>query len=612
MIKKILLLLSVSLVFILIAGCRQAATASSAEIMYFVLIDRFADGDTSNNSGQTPGSYLAYEGTNPEALKHYQGGDLSGITQNLDSLQSMGITMIWISPFLDNSNSDYVGWWAYHGYHPIDFFSVDEHFGTLDDLKLLVNSAHARGMKIIFDMPFNQTAADHPWIDDPEKTDWYHWDEQGKPFEITDWFDQEQIEIGELHGLPDLAQENDAVYQYLMDVSKYWIDETGCDGFRLDAVKHIPVEFWERYVRDVREIAGSDFLLMGEVFWGEAFRIKPYADIGFDYLFDIPGYYAIQRTFNKGAPIKNFSDFYQENATDLASTRFATLIDNHDVARFNAGLAEQSWDKQKLALGWLMTAPGLPVIYSGTEIGMDGYPVKDANGIPQDFLNRLPLPTTLNSEQLKRKMEFSELTQLRHTYPALSQGSFHEVYKDWSIYAYLRSVGEDQLLICLNNASTEEFVSLPKPPGIESFEPQPVYGVGVLREEGNEFYLRLPGNSMTVWALRGRADSILPTWVDFTDRLSRDYQQITLYYLDPEGSVDKLEVAGDFNNWLAEEYSNHKQGDTLFTTIPVKPGSYTYKFVLNGSDWIANPHASEFSQDPYGGKNSILNVLDHH
>ncbi len=576
--------------------------------MYFILIDRFVDGDPTNNAGDNPESYLPYDSSNPEALKHYQGGDLAGITQSLDSLQAMGITMIWISPFIDNSNTDYVKWWPYHGYHPIDFFSVDEHFGTLADLKELVDTAHLKGLKIIFDMPFNQTAADHPWIGDASKTSWYNLDAEGQPYEITNWHDQTQIEIGELHGLPDLAQENPEVTQYLLDVSRYWIEETGVDGFRLDAVKHIPISFWKRFVSEIREMAGEDFALYGEVFWGKAAQIAPYANLGFEYLFDIPGYYAIQNTFNKGAPIDDFSRFYEDNAKQLGETKLATLIDNHDVARFNVGLGEDAWAKQRLALGWLMTAPGLPVIYSGTEYGMDGYPVKDKDGTPQDFLNRLPYPLTPDPEQRVHKHEFEELTRLRHKYTALSHGKFAELYKDWSIYAYLRSYGDENLLVCLNNASTQEFLSISVPANLRIQELVKVYGESVIRVEGNELYLRMAPNSLSVWEMDGESSVELPEGIEFTNRLSADYSQIHLFYYDPDSLVKKIEIAGDFNNWVPKAYDSFRQSDTLHLELPLKPGKYNYKFILNGVEWITDPNAAEFSIDPYGGRNGLLTV----
>lgn len=595
----------------MLVNCSPSAKPESADIMYFLMIDRFVDGNPDNNEGSNSNSYKPYDGSNPEALKHYQGGDLLGVTQSLDSLKALGINMIWISPFIDNSNTDYVGWWPYHGYHPIDFYKVDEHFGTLNELKALVEAAHLRNMKIIFDMPFNQTAADHPWIDDESKKNWFHANERGEPYVITDWQNQSQIERGELHGLPDLAQERVEVSDYLFEVSKYWIEETGCDGFRLDAVKHVPISFWREYTARIKNLAGPEFLLLGEVFWGEAWRIGPYDNIGFDYLFDIPGYYAIRNTFNKGAGLGDFSKFYELNSQSLPNASFATLIDNHDVARFNVDLEENAWEKQLLALGWLMTAPGLPVIYSGTELGMRGYSVDDVSGESQDYLNRLPYPDPLSQEQMLQKKQFIELTELRNKFPALSQGSFKELYKDWSIYAYLRKLGNERVLVCLNNAATQEFISIPLPPEMDISEIQKIYGEAIIRLEGGNLLLRLPANTLSAWEFLGDMSENLPQWVAFTNRLSADYQLKKLFYIDKDSNVDQLQVAGDFNNWTARDYSRSRHGDSLFIEIPLKPGKYNYKFILNGEEWIADPNAEAFSSDPYGGRNSVLTVSSH-
>lgn len=602
------LYLLLALVIISMGRCTSEESPSRADIMYFILIDRFVDGDPSNNQGNQSESYLPYNGENPAALKHYQGGDLQGITMSLDSLRSLGVTMLWLSPFLDNSDTDYVGWWAYHGYHPIDFYQVDEHFGTLEDLIALVDAAHERDMQVIFDMPFNQTAADHPWVNDPTKQSWFHRDANGEPYEISDWQDQMQIERGELHGLPDLAQEVHAVSDYLFEVSKYWIETTGCDGFRLDAVKHVPQSFWQEYTQRIRAMVGDDFLLLGEVFWGEAWRIEPYDDVGFDYLFDIPGYYAIRNTFNKGAGMGDFSNFYALNRQSIDQTAMATLIDNHDVARFNVGLESQVWERQLLALGWLMTAPGLPVIYAGTEIGMKGYPVEGTDGQPQDFLNRMPYPAVLSEEQRARKADFARLTALRSQHPALGMGSFSEVYKDWSTYAYLRSLGDEHILVCLNNASTQEFLSIPVPESFAIKSSELIYGPAVLRQDSSALLMRLPPYSLSAWTVSGDLNPTLQQQVPFTDRYSRDYHRQLLFYVDSTRQVESLQVAGDFNNWIPSAYATHWSGDSLMIEVPIKPGKYLYKLVLNEVEWIADPEALDFSIDPYGGQNSVLVV----
>ena len=211
------------------------ATDWSQEIIYFLLIDRFFNGDSTNDAGNNPQSHVQYDPQlqNHEALKTYQGGDLAGVIKKLDYLDSLGVSTIWLSPVFDNSDSDFMGWWPYHGYHPIDFFEVDEHFGSLDLLRELVAQAHARGLKVILDMIYNHVAPDHQWT----KNEFY-WQEQGyslwfhphsgvdESTSIQDWQDQQQLETRELGGLPDLAQENPHVYDFLLDVSKFWIVET--------------------------------------------------------------------------------------------------------------------------------------------------------------------------------------------------------------------------------------------------------------------------------------------------------------------------------------------------------------------------------------------------
>ncbi len=597
------------LILFALTTCSQEEVPWGERIVYFILIDRYVDGDPGNNDGGIPESYWPYDGSHPEALKHYQGGDLQGIIQNLDILKSMGITALWLSPFLDNSNTDYVGWWPYHGYQPIDFRSVDEHFGTLDDLKELVTAAHARKMKIIFDMPFNQVSADHPWLSNPAKHDWFHWDSAGNPLEIKDWYDQVQIETGELHGLPDLAQENPDVYDYLLETSRYWITETGCDGFRLDAVKHIPRGFWEKYNQDVRSFAGPDFLLLGEVFWGEPERLQPYLSLGFDAFFDIPGYYTLNRVFARNAPLWELSDYLQHSTALFQDEIRATLLDNHDVARFNTDLGKQGWPRTRVALTWLLTSPGMPVLTYGTDVGMTGAPVRDARThSPQDYLNRKMYPDKLDLRQSAHRLETMGLMQMRHNKPALESGAFHELYRDYSIYAYLRSTEDQTMLVVLSTAATQEWVSIPLPSGMKmSGDPLKMMGDGSARTMEAAIYLKLPPFAAGIWELPAKLPPDLPTWVAPTERYSKDFMDITLTFRTQQ-SVEHIQVAGDFTNWQPRDYPVERRGDTLSLQLKLKPGQYEYKLVLDDSLWIANPDGAMGSTDPYGGTNSLLRV----
>ncbi len=604
---KFILLLIVS---ILIIGCSSDAVDWQDEIVYFILIDRFADGDPSNNTGTDPASYLPFDGSYPPALRHYQGGDLKGIIDNLDMLKGMGVTTLWISPFIDNSNTDYVGWWPYHGYHPIEFRRVDEHFGSLQDLKQLVEQVHVRNMRIIFDMPFNQVAPDHRWLRDPDREDWFHVDVNGIPFDITDWNDQDQIERGELHGLPDLAQENPDVYEYLVEISKYWITETGCDGFRLDAVKHIPLNFWKRYNREIKEFAGKDFLLLGEVFWGDINRIKPYQGIGFDALFDVPGYYAIRNAFAANASMAHFSDYIRSVSQQMKPELRATLIDNHDVARFNTDLGKDGWLRTKIALTWLLTSPGMPVIYYGTELGMTGAPVRHpASGQPQDYLNRRLYPDRPNIKQGAHKLYSSVLMKMRHNKDALRRGAFHEIYKDWSVYAFTRSLGSETYLVVLSTSSTREHLPIPVPGGRGlTSEPLMILGEGSARLMEDEIYLKLPPLSANIWQLDMKISSDTPQWTEFTDRRSGDFQEIDFIWFDKENTTEKIQIAGDFSNWEPMDLDVVRNADTLRMQIRLKPGRYEYKFVINDTLWVTDPFAMKYAVDPWGGRNGVVQV----
>jgi alpha-amylase len=168
--------------------------------------------------------------------KGYFDGDLKGVTAKLDYTKEMGFTAIWLTPIFKNEPG------GYHGYWIQDFYKVDPHFGTMEDLKTLVKEAHKRGMKVILDFVANHTGYHHPWLSDPTKKDWFH-----EKKEIFDWSDQKQVENGWVYGLPDLAQENPEVKRYLIDAAKWWIKQTDIDGYRLDTVRHVPKSFCQEF-----------------------------------------------------------------------------------------------------------------------------------------------------------------------------------------------------------------------------------------------------------------------------------------------------------------------------------------------------------------------------
>lgn len=420
------------------ASARTAASPASDsarswqdEIIYFIMIDRFQNGDKSND--------LDIE---EYSQKGYHGGDLQGIIDKLDYIKGIGATAIWITPVVENQ----VG--GYHGYWATDFYKVDRHWGDLTKLKELVDQAHSRGIKVILDIVLNHVAPTHPWTSDPAKESWFH-----KDGGIKNWNDQEEIENGSLAGLPDLAQENPEVANYLIEMSRWWIDQTGIDGFRLDTARHVPRWFWERFSREIKA-AYPGFFLLGEVWNPDPKYLAKYQQAGLDSVTDFSTYYAIRDVFALGADPAALAGLWQAQDAVLPNpSLMATFLDNHDVPRFATEAVPGGRDKLKMALAYVLTSRGIPVIYYGTEVGMEG------GGDPD---NRRDMRWGQDPELLAY---FKELTALRSAHPALRRGSLERVGYDPQVLTYLRRYGDDRVLVVLNNDMKAREVALKLPEG---------------------------------------------------------------------------------------------------------------------------------------------------
>ena len=471
----------------------------SDQIIYLVMIDRFANGDTSNDRGNTPASHCLYQpGINgSEALKTYQGGDLRGVIDRLDDLHDLGVTTIWLTPVFDNSDQDYRGWWPYHGYHPVDHYRVDEHFGDLADLKELINKAHSREMRVLLDMVLNQVSYDHPWVADP-----VNWNEKGykhwfHPHSFTDestmiidWDNQRELERKEIARLPDFAQENPQVSRFLLDMSKEWVTLTGCDGFRLDAVRHIPKSFWRRYTREMHNFAGNGFFLIGEVFSSQMDYLAGYGELGFDALFDFSLHFALGSTVaNSGSPQK-LRDAMAE--ADRAFTGLpcllAPFIDNHDVERLISYCQEPIRPRIESALILLFAQPGIPSLYYGTELLLAGGTAQDS--VQGDFLNRRNMPWQLQGDESRDlRPLIKKLCNWRRNSPALRKGERTDLLIDQSVYAFLRRDEKETFIIAVNTSDqqVERTLELADAPAD-----------GIVRDCLDEQYLSLHGKKLAL------------------------------------------------------------------------------------------------------------------
>ncbi len=423
--KKVLLMLIPFLLFYGLQGKADEKEERSwqGELIYFIMVDRFNNGDINNDFEVNINDPLAYHG-----------GDLKGIIDKLDYIKDMGFTAIWLTPIVKNEEK------GYHGYWTEDFYEVEEHFGTLEDVKTLVEEAHNKDIKVILDLVVNHTGYKHPFLNDPNKDNWFH-----ERRDITNWDNQEDIEKGQLFGLPDLAQENPEVEKYLLDMAKWWITETDIDGYRLDTVRHVPKSFWTKFSKEVKSIK-EDFYLIGEVWNNDPRYVASYGESGIDGFVDYPLYKELVKTFRE--PDQPLDWLYKIWTRNLAFYEkpylLGTFLDNHDNPRFTREVLQKRQNPEtrlKLALTYLYGAPGIPIIYYGTEIAIDGGPDPD---------NRRMMAFRTDKVIIDH---ISKLAKIRKEFPSLRYGDFEMLYEEKGIAVFKRTYKNDVTILALNNAS---------------------------------------------------------------------------------------------------------------------------------------------------------------
>lgn len=397
------------------------------QVLYFPFTDRFCDGDPSNNQGVDRNDPLAFHG-----------GDLQGIENRLDHIRKLGANTIWLSPLQQNSPGGYHGYWIHNG------DQVEPHQGDLSKAQELVRKAHEKGMKVVLDTVLNHVGPDHPWVGDTSKTDWFH--HHG---DIHDYDNQWQLENCNLAGLPDWNTENPKVFDYLLQNTREWVEKTGADGVRLDAIKHAPKEFWSRFVPALKQsLNNPDLMVVGEVFHGDAGYLAGYQSAGIDTLFDIPLYYTVREVLGGGASARYLAQRLGEDHKYPHPEKLVTLLDNHDLPRFlhtAKGSPEEKVERLKMAAAFLMSVRGAPSIYYGTECALEGGGDPD-NRRDMDFERRQDV-----------QAYFGQLGRIRESHEALRKGQQLEMWQDDQVYAFARRLPETEA-IAVVNASDQSVV----------------------------------------------------------------------------------------------------------------------------------------------------------
>ncbi|MFD2443153.1 alpha-amylase family glycosyl hydrolase [Bacillus sp. CGMCC 1.16607] len=400
------------------------------ETIYFLMVDRFNNGDNKNDIEVNAKDPLAYHG-----------GDFQGIIDQLDYLKDMGYTAIWLTPIFDNAEN------GYHGYWINDFYKTDEHFGSIDTFKKLVKEAHNRDMKVILDFVANHVAPTNPWINDSQKKSWFH-EKKG----ISNGDNQQDLETGWVDDLPDLAQENPDVEKYLLDAAQWWIKETNIDGYRLDNVNYVPITFWEKFSKKVKETK-KDFYLLGEVSTKDPNYIVKYDKAGIDGFVDNPLNEHLRTAFAKPDQTLNplFTNWKRNEEIYEDPYVMGTFLDNHDTTRFTQDMAQNNQNpgtRWKLALTYLYSTPGIPIVYYGSEIALNG-------GAAPDNQRQMNFRTD------KELIDYiTKIGELRQQLPSLTRGKMEVLYENKGMGVYKRTYQDEVAIIAINNTSKSQHITL--------------------------------------------------------------------------------------------------------------------------------------------------------
>ena len=454
-------------------------------VIYSIMIDRFADGDSSINNPVKHDSVFVQA--------NYQGGDFEGIINKLEAgyFDSLGINIIWISPVYDNPNvayQEYIEprrWYSgYHGYWPISETRVEEKFGDMQKLKELVEKAHHHKIKILLDFVSNHVHEENPyWKNHPE---WFgdlylpdgrrnlrFWDE----YRLTTWFEPFMPSFDYIN--------SEEARDTMIANAVWWLEETGADGYRHDAVKHVPNSFWRELTEEIKEeIAipnSTKVYQIGETF-GSYKLVSSYVNNGqldaqFNFnLYDtaVPAFYAPEVSFKAlEKELKKTESIYGSvhlmgNIMDSHDkTRFMAYADS-DVTASDGNAIEIGWnnpptvddtnsyDKAELYYAYMMTIPGLPVIYYGSEFGMTGA------GDP-DNRRMMRFGNELDEEEKEMLSATRRLVAERNENPALRYGDFYTLEVQDDLFAYVRSDFNQRVLVVLNKSEEDKNVNLEIP-----------------------------------------------------------------------------------------------------------------------------------------------------
>jgi len=457
----------------------------STESTYFVMTDRFADGDPSNNG----------DGYDPTNIGYWHGGDFKGLAEKLPYIANLGVTSIWITPtFKQQSIQGNSA--AYHGYWALDFMTVDPHLGTEEDFKNLIDKAHSMGLKIIVDVVANHTAdviqyqngkAFIPGGKENIKNPRFLNNLSNYHNQGDSTFQGESSLNGDFFGLDDLATEKPEVVRGFIDIWSYWIQTFGIDGMRVDTFRHVNPEFWKAVIPAIQKVAQASgkktFPIFGEVAENGPETLATYVaggqtpsvlDFGFND--QVSKYIASYGSSDRLVKLFNADDLYTTQKTSAYG--LATFLGNHDAGRLGNAILRNAADKDEalkkaiIAQSMLLLLRGGPVLYYGDEKGMTG-------GGGDKLARQDMFPTKVESWKWEQRIgsepvgdgdgftlsnpiesEISSLQRIIKANPALRNGTQQILAAQGQLFIASRYAGKQEYIVAFNTSSDEKSLAV--------------------------------------------------------------------------------------------------------------------------------------------------------
>lgn len=460
-------------------GKAYAQGVTSKDFIYLIMPDRFSNGDTTND--RIAG--MRDQSLGRDSVFYRHGGDLKGIQNHLDYLQSLGVTALWLNPVIVNDMPNRTE----HGYAFTDHYTIDPRIGGEKGYEDLIKAAHAKNMKIIQDAVYNHVGLYHFTVQDMPMKDWLH---QWPSYTNTNYKDQalfdpyaSNIDKTKMADgwftpqMPDLNQENPYVANFLIQHAIWTVEEFGIDGWRIDTYAYNDLNFMNRCNKALMD-EYPDITMFGETWvhgvsnqsyfvqnnYNIPFKSNLQASTDFQTLWGITD--AMTKDFGWTDGVNNLYTTLAQDFVYKDPTREVIFLDNHDMARFFSVIGEDV-TKYKSALAWLLTCRGIPEIYYGDEIGLTGFTSPNDGHVRQDFpggwpsdsLNKFSIAGR-NAQEEGIWRYIAKLANFRKSSSALTTGKMMQyVPADDGVYVYFRYNNDQTVMVVMNTAKESKNIS---------------------------------------------------------------------------------------------------------------------------------------------------------